>query len=169
MVKNKCNYVDTCESQTKNCYQEIELRATPVIQNKFWIVESNGKKVGTIEKNDDGVVYAKNQSRTFFKNLSKLTSEINIVFDRVSGYLTKTGNPDLGGYPVEKSAYNILYDVKRKLYVYTKTNKSKSYFCAGHYAIKLNGVWIKSFCPKLITVQRYEFCGPFKSAKEVIW
>lgn len=144
-----------------------ELRAKPVIKNRFWIVESNGEKVGTIERDDAGaVIYAENQSRTFFKNLSNLSKEYNIVFDSKSKFITKHEHKDLGGFPVEKSAHNILYDVKHRLYIYTKTKKSKSYYCAGHYSIKVNDEWAPSFCPKLITIQRHEFAGPFKTLSE---
>lgn len=166
-MQHKCDYTETCDTKTTEGYQKLELRAKPIIKNRFWIVESNGKKVGTIERDDAGVIYANDHTRTFFKNLSKLTSEFNIVFDSNSQFITKNLAPDLGGYPVEKSSHNVLYDVKHKLYIYTKTKKSKSYYCAGHYLIKLNGVWTKSFCPKLITIQRYTFRGPFKTAEEL--
>lgn len=60
-----------------------------------------------------------------------------------------------------------MYDVKRKLPLFTKSEKSKSAYCAGYYIIKFDKGWVKSLCPKLITVERYEFKGPFKNELEM--
>jgi hypothetical protein len=59
-----------------------------------------------------------------------------------------------------------MYDVRRKLPLFTKSNQSKSLFCAGHYIIKFPKNWVRSFCPKLITIERYPFTGPFKTEEE---
>ena len=60
-----------------------------------------------------------------------------------------------------------MYDVKRKLPLFTKSNKSKSAYCAGYYIIEFEKGWVKSFCPKLITIERYNFKGPFKTEIEM--
>jgi hypothetical protein len=60
-----------------------------------------------------------------------------------------------------------MFDVKQKLALFTKSPKSKSLYCAGYYIIKFDKGWVKSFCPKLITVERYETKGPFKSELEM--
>ena len=71
------------------------------------------------------------------------------------------------GFPTSVSPYNTMYDVKRKLPLFTKSQKSKSSYCAGYYIIHFDKGWVKSFCPKLITVERYESKGPFKSELEM--
>jgi hypothetical protein len=60
-----------------------------------------------------------------------------------------------------------MYDVKRKLPLFTKSDKSKSMYCAGYYIIRFDKGWVKSFCPKLITLERYEYKGPFTSDIEM--
>lgn len=60
-----------------------------------------------------------------------------------------------------------MFDVKRHLPLFTKSNKSKSVYCAGYYIIKFDKGWVKSFCPKLITVERYQYEGPFKTELEM--
>jgi hypothetical protein len=40
-------------------------------------------------------------------------------------------------------------------------------YCAGYYIIHFDKGWVKSFCPKLITVERYETKGPFKTDLEM--
>ena len=63
--------------------------------------------------------------------------------------------------------YNVLYDVKKSLPLFTKSIKSKSLYCAGYYIIHFDKGWVKSFCPKLITLEKYDFCGPFKNKIEM--
>ena len=60
-----------------------------------------------------------------------------------------------------------MYDVKQKLPLFTKSKNSKSLYCAGYYIIHFNKGWVKSFCPKLITIERYESQGPFNNDLEM--
>ena len=76
-------------------------------------------------------------------------------------------NCTVHGYPTSVIPFNTMYDVKRKLPLFTKSNKSKSAYCAGYYIIQFDKGWVKSFCPKLITIERYNFKGPFKTEIEM--
>jgi hypothetical protein len=71
------------------------------------------------------------------------------------------------GYPTSCNPYNEMYDVRRRLPLFTKSNASKSLYCAGYYTIKFDKGWVKSFCPKAITIERYPYKGPFKSELEM--
>ena len=74
---------------------------------------------------------------------------------------------DVYGYPTGNQPHNEVLDVQRYLPIYTKGAKSKSFFCAGYYIVKFNGAWTKAFCPKLITLQRYSFCGPYHTKEQM--
>lgn len=50
--------------------------------------------------------------------------------------------------------------------LYTKTKTSKVYHCAGFYCIKFPKGWADAFSPKLSTLQKYEYAGPFKDEIE---
>jgi hypothetical protein len=58
------------------------------------------------------------------------------------------------------------FDVKRKLHLFTKSNKSKCYHVAGYFMIDQNGQKQVIFCPKYIFIQRYDYQGPFKTESE---
>jgi hypothetical protein len=60
-----------------------------------------------------------------------------------------------------------MFDVRKNLPLFTKSEKSKSVYCAGYYIIKFEKGWVKSFCPKLITIERYPYEGPFKTDIEM--
>ena len=60
-----------------------------------------------------------------------------------------------------------MYDVKNKLSLFSKSNNPKSLYCAGYYCIPFEKGWVKSFCPKQITIERYNYSGPFKTDIEM--
>ena len=76
-------------------------------------------------------------------------------------------NFEVYGYPGSQKPYNSMFDVQKQLPIYTKTTKSKSLFCAGYFIIHFDKGWVKSFCPKLVTLEKYEHGGPFKTELEM--
>lgn len=147
-----------------------ELTAKQVLKNKYWIVENSGSKVATIQAVEGGgVVYVDEQDRKAFKTIKLLTKAYNITLvksEKDSKEKTAAISYEVYGYPAGSRPYNAMWDVKHQFGVYAKSNKSKSFFCAGHYLIEFNNSWVKSFCPKLITLKRYQFVGPFKTKEE---
>lgn len=147
-----------------------ELIARPVLKNKYWIVESEGNKVATIQAVEDGgFVYVHDNERERFTTIKLLSKAHNVVFDSTSTKKEKiiTESHEAHGFPVTNKPWNTLWDVKHQFPVYTKTSKSKSFYCAGYYIIKFNNGWVKSYCPKFITLNRYEYQGPFKTKTEM--
>lgn len=149
-----------------------QLLAKPVLKNKFWIVEDQGaNKIATIQAVDDGtyVFVEPKKERKRYPSIKLLTKAHNISFDRTKK--SRTAIPsvehEIYGLPVSQKAHNVYWDVQHKFPVFTKNKKSKSYYCAGYYIVKFNNGWVKSYCPKLITLNRYEFQGPFKSKLEM--
>lgn len=146
----------------------MTIKAKPVLTDKFWIVEDEGVRIGTLSKNDEGFVitakgrvdYYKSENqlkKKFGKNF--LIANINKVEDDVKS--------EVHGYPTRTKPYNSMYDIKRKLPLFTKSEKSKSVYCAGYYLVKFNVNWLKSYCPKLITIERNEYIGPYKTELEM--
>ena len=146
----------------------MSLLAKSVYKNKYWIVEDDGCRVASILPNPNGVTLIHKGQRLKFSNLKNLSERYNIVVDKSKPAKTKTENNEVYGYPCEHRAHNILWDVKHKLPIFTKGNKSKSFFCAGYYIVKFINGWVKSYCPKLITLNRYPYQGPFKSQEEML-
>ena len=142
-----------------------ELIAKPVVKNKIWIVESDpGNKVGNIMMVDKGgVVYIHDDQREMFPSIKILSQKYNIKFAAPEKKKSVAPAHDVYGFPTVGKPHNQVLDVQRYLPIYTKSTKSKSFFCAGHYIVKYNHTWVKEYCPKLITLNRYEYQGPFKS------
>jgi hypothetical protein len=148
----------------------MNMLARPVIKNKFYIVEQDGEKVATIQINPDSVVLVHNQQRERFASIKTLQDKHNIVFDKTARKKDKakdTEGNEVYGYPCSNKPHNELYDVQKKLPLYSKNAKSKSKYCAGYYVIQFQNAWLKSYCPKFITLQRYPYHGPYKTKLEM--
>ena len=146
----------------------MTVKAKELLKDKFWIVENNGEKVGTISASEDRYVYACHSGPKFFKKINQFKKLIGteVTWSSVDPVSTETDH-EVNGYATSCEPYNAIYDVKKKLPLFTKSEKSKSLYCAGYYIIRFDKGWVKSFCPKLITVERYEYCGPFKTDFEM--
>ena len=149
------------------------INAKTLVQDKFWIIEENGQKLGTLQKQDlNGWVFlGKNFKETYHTQddvINKFGSNIFLNQPTVpTTSSTEIIEHNVHGYPVNQKPHNPVFDVQKQIPIYGKTAKSKSLFGAGYYIVKFPKVWRKAFCPKLITLQRYEFKGPMKSKIEM--
>ena len=104
-----------------------ELIATPVVKNKFWVVEDHGNKIATIQAREDGgYVYVHDDEREYFPTTKEIKKKLNIKFTQTSKIKEKT-TKEVYGFPINGKSYNQVYDVKRKLPIYSKNSKSKNY------------------------------------------
>lgn len=146
----------------------MSLLAKAVVKNKCWVVEDDlHNKVGTIFANSQGVTLITEEKREQFASLKLLSDKYNIVVDKTKPTRIIAETHSVYGFPCDYKAHNILWDVKHKLPIFTKGNKSKSFFCAGYYIVKFNNGWVKSYCPKLITLNRYPYAGPYDTLEEM--
>jgi hypothetical protein len=91
----------------------------------------------------------------------------NFLTAKITTPVNKDKEFNVHDYPSRSEPFNSMYDISRKLPLFTKSEKSKSVYCAGYYLVKFNVNWLKSFCPKLITIERNEYIGPFKTELEM--
>ena len=140
-----------------------------LIPNKEWLIEDEGRKIGSVAKHKKGYEFLRKGQKFEFKNLDELKQELGIV---LSDTIKKSNDPEpvtfsIYDYPCGSKPYDPMYNVKKKLPLFAKSDKSKSQYCAGYYVIKFRKGWVKSFCPKLITLERYPFHGPYKTEPEM--
>ena len=154
--------------------------AKTLVKNKFWIIKQDGQKLGTLQKKDDNgwiflgkadkrQVYVTQESlfKKFGFNIFEPQEEEQKIVDKWDRLEGEDYN--VHGYPCSQKPYNSMFDVQKRLPIYTKTPKSKSVFCAGYYIVYFEKVkWRKAYCPKVITLQRYTYKGPLKSKVEML-
>jgi len=139
------------------------------LSDNFWILEENGVRTGILQQTEGGLTLTIKKQKTNFQNLSQLKKQYSIRFIAGSSEQPAESEAEhaVNGYPTKLFPYNAVYDVQKKLPLFTKSQKSSSYYCAGYYIIKFNNNWAKAFCPKLITLHRYQFKGPYKTQVEM--
>lgn len=167
MAKEECKFQKTCTGKDTCGGPIMTLLARSVVKNKCWIVEEEGKKVGTILSSPSGVTLVHDGLREKFSNFKLLSDRYNIVIDKTKPAKVNKETHEVYDYPCEHKPNNELWDVQHKLPVFTKGSKSKSFFCAGYYIVQFNNGWVKSYCPKFITLNRYPYQGPFKTKEEM--
>lgn len=149
----------------------MTVNAKEILKDKFWVVEDGGTRIGTLAVCDDRYMFSSTAETCFFDSKKQIEKRFGYVKFTSAGseekVEKKTSAKEVYNYPTSTTPYNSMYDVKRKLPLFTKSDKSKSLYCAGYYVIKFEKGWVKSFCPKLITVERYETRGPFKTEIEM--
>ena len=145
----------------------MEFVAKPVLEDKFWILEDNGQKVGTIRSNENGVTLTVGKENHSFKRLEELKQKMKVSFTGKELVNKEKEEYEVHGYACKTQPYNAIFDLKRKLPLYTKTEDSQSFFTAGYYCIEFENGWVPAFCPKLITLGRNNYLGPFKTKLEM--
>lgn len=141
-----------------------------LVPDKEWLVTENHKKLGSISKNKKGYSFLHKGKTVPFKSLSEIKEELGIALFEESSKKAKpqpVENFAIYDFPCSSKPYEPVYSLKKKLPLFAKSSKSKSQYCAGYYIIKFRKGWVKSFCPKLITLERYPYYGPFKTETDM--
>jgi len=140
------------------------IKAKPIVDKEFWILKEGDEKVGNIQAVPNGYSVTINNMNATFKTLSLIKKQTNISFDTLD--LNKDKDNTIYGFDPKCKAYNAMFDVEQHLPLFTKTRKSKSWFAAGWYNVFQHNTWIPMENPKLITLQRYNYEGPFKTSPQ---
>jgi hypothetical protein len=144
--------------------------AKVLIPNKFWILEDDGEKVATLSKEKKGYSVLCKGQKIEVGDLKEIKERFGLTITEEAVKKERTAKDlpqDIYDYPVNGRAFEPLWNVQKRLPIYAKSSKSKSLYCAGYYVIKFRKGWVKSFCPKLITLERYPYKGPFKTELEM--
>jgi hypothetical protein len=155
----------------------MTVKLKTIVKNNFWILEQDGTKVGTVSKKDkkNYQLLSNNHEQPLEMTMTDIITKWGedcfkspVKVDVEKSITTADEVYLLFGFPCASKPTNEMYDVQRKLPLYTKNNKSNSVHSAGYYIVEYpsNG-WTRSFCPKLVTLEQYPYQGPFKSKADM--
>lgn len=143
----------------------MTLKAKPIVKNQSWIVIDGDTKVGNVISTDSGFHVKIGNRSSFFDSTKSIQRKVSIEFERPAKSKSKE-NLTYAVWPTTKKTYNNALDVKRKIHIFTKNTKSRCYYAAGWFKLKMNDSWQTIFCPKYIFIQRYPYQGPYMSEDE---
>ena len=139
--------------------------AKPVIANQYWILHRDNQKVGNIEACDGGYQVKINNSVSQYRTIDMAAQRAQIEF--VPADTQVNSKPNLvHGYPAAGRVHNAVWNIPLKLPLFTRSDKSKSWFAAGWYRVKQHRKWKVVQHPKLITLERYTYQGPFHTRED---
>ena len=157
-----------------------DVKAKEILKNKFWIMEDaiTEQRIGTLSRDENNhYMYCCTQNTTRLGSKTEYYSCLKDLKKGIGGNILwtsatisdadKTVDKEIYNLATSTVPYNAVYDLKRKFALFTKSKKSKSLYCAGYFIIHFDKGWVKSFCPKLVTLEKYEHKGPFKTELEM--
>lgn len=142
------------------------VKAKEIVSNKFWVVEEDGTQIGILKSVNNGFILSKSDTDIQLSR-DEVTSKFGNNFFTTNAFAKTQPTFDVHGFDTRTPAFNPIYDVKKRLPIFTKSHRSTVPYCAGYYLIKFNTRWAKKFCPKLETLSNYQYHGPFKSINEL--
>jgi 1,4-dihydroxy-2-naphthoyl-CoA synthase len=142
--------------------------AKPIIDKQFWILQQGNRKIGNVEACDGGYQVKINNQVEQYRTIKMVEQRVHVHFEPAIKTTPKIVTNLVHEYPASGRVYNPIWDVQKKLPLYTKTNKSKSWFAAGWYCVKKGRHWAAMQGPKLILLQRYPYQGPYYTKEEAL-
>ena len=111
-----------------------DIYAKPIVDGKFWIVEQDGAKIATLHKKENNkFILSSTNGEVMFNRKEDLTKQFGSNFFLKNTTIKVTAveeTYECHGYPTLCSPFNSMYDVRRKLPLFTKSEQSKSLYCA---------------------------------------
>ncbi len=146
------------------------ITARSIVKDTFWALEQDGKHFGILRRIvDDHFLVSSQLGEKIFQKKDELEAFGLEFFDNteITPVISSANRLAVQGFPTNCIPYNPVYNIREKLPMFTKSDLSKSVYCAGYYIIRFDKGWVKSFCPKLITIERYPYKGPFMTEQEL--
>jgi len=144
------------------------------ISDVAWLVHKGDKRLGILNKDvQERYTYISGQEMINFDS----ETEVEHHFGNLSLFEEKIETPAkvqdayyIRGFEIDYPEPYIIDedhpDYSNELPLYSKIEGSKVYYAAGYYCINFEKGWKQAHGPKLATLQKYGYTGPFKTALE---
>ena len=153
----------------QNLSTQDSIKTKQLLPDRFWIIEQNGVRIGTIQRHDENNFIVTGTDSSIAQMSRDEVDEQFSIFQNTD-VVNASSQPDIKKevyeYPTKHTPYNAVLDVKHKIPLYSKSPNSNNMYAAGYYIVHFPKGWVKGFCPKLSTLANNEFQGPFKSVME---
>ncbi len=148
----------------------VKLKA---ITETSWLVlgDTEDIRIGLLtESRDKYVLMAKGEKRQFLsrKDVNKFFEE-DVFKNLVETVVEEDVKKDyyINGYPVDFDGPNEVIIKGNKLPLFSKKATSDVYYSAGYYCLHFPKNWMPAYCPKLSTLETYQYSGPYKTEMEM--
>lgn len=151
----------------QNLSTQDSIKTKQLLPDRFWIIEHNGSRIGTIQRHDQNqFIVTGTDSSIANLTLEEVESQFKLFSQEVVPTEEEQIEKDCHGYPTKHIPHNAIFDVQHRLPLYAKSANSDNMYAAGYYCVKFPKGWVKGFCPKMSTIIGNEYRGPFKTVVE---
>jgi len=146
----------------------MNLKIKTATPGRSWLVFDQDTKIAAVHKTDEGFIVAQQGSIVRATSPTAVRKQLGINHWEPEDNIEESQSTiDLDGYNTDCGLYyDPVIEVKRRLPLYTKIPGSKCFFAAGWYRITYGKKAKVEFCPKLLTLNRNNFFGPFYTKEE---
>jgi hypothetical protein len=151
-------------SQSKTMLQQIS--------DVAWLVSQGNNKIGLLNKDvQEHYTYISGKELVNFRNAKEVTQHFgnaNLFKEQIDQPVTQKEKYYIKGYEVKYEDNPLVLershpDYRSDLPLYSKMSNSNVYYAAGYYCIGFDKAWRAAYCPKLSTLEKYGFEGPFRT------
>jgi len=150
----------------------MTIKLKPITETSWLVIgDSDDIKVGLLtEIRDQYILMVKGNKQQFLnrKEVNKFFNEDifeNIQESDIEEHIKK--DYFIKGFPVDFDNPNEVILTGNKLPLFSKKATSDVYYSAGYYCLHFPKNWMPAYCPKLSTLEKYEYSGPHKTEFEM--
>lgn len=150
----------------------MSVKLKPITETSWLVIgDTEENKIGLLtEIRNEYILMAKGEKKKFLsrKDVNRFFQE-DIFKNVVQQEQTEEVKKDyyINGYPVDFDNPHEVIIKGNKLPLFSKKATSNVYYSAGYYCLHFPKNWMPAYCPKLSTLETYEFAGPFKTELEM--
>lgn len=150
----------------------MSVKLKPITETSWLVIgDTDEIRVGLLTEIRDKYVLMVSGAKQQFLN----RKEVNTYFNEdVFGNIAEPVVNDevkkdyfINGYPVDFDNPHEVLITGSTLPLFSKKTTSDIYYSAGYYCLNFPKNWMPAYCPKLSTLNTYEYVGPFKSEMEM--
>ena len=150
----------------------MSTRLKPITE-KSWLVlgDTEDTRIGLLtEIRDQYILMVAGAKQQFLdrKAVNKFFNED--IFENITEPVVETDVKKsyfINGYPVDFENPCEVLVTSSALPLFSKKESSDVYYSAGYYCLNFPKNWMPAYCPKMTTLETYEYVGPFKSELEM--
>jgi hypothetical protein len=145
------------------------------ISDVAWLVQQGATRVGILNKDvQENFTYITGKELVSFKNEDEVRmhfGNMTLIQEQITTSPIKQDAFYIKGFEVKYETPYALDsdhpDYDNELPLYTKIAGSNVYYAAGYYCINFEKGWKPAHGPKLATLTKYGYAGPYKSELEM--
>lgn len=150
----------------------MTVKLKPITENSWLVLgDTEDVRIGLLsEVRNQYVLMVKGVKQHFLNRKDVTTFFKEDVFNNlveVESAVKPQTDYFINGFPIDFENPHEVISTGTNLPLFSKKASSDVYYSAGHYCLNFPKNWMPAFCPKLSTLQTYEYAGPYKTEMEM--